>query len=62
MRGSGTVNAQHGSRSEVVRAGVDRTARSANFASKFEDVSERKTVAAYESRAITIPAFNAIAE
>jgi len=35
------VNAQHGSRSEVVRAGVDRTARSANFASKFEDVSER---------------------
>ena len=31
--------------------GVDRTARSANFASKFEDVSERKAVIAYAKAA-----------
>ena len=31
--------------------GVDRLARAANFASKFEDVSERKAVIAYAKAA-----------
>ena len=34
--------------------GVDRLARAANFASKFEDVSERKSVIAYAKAATTI--------